>query len=217
MEPITAIRRATEEDLDFLVGAVIAAEESGQSFTSYERVFDLSRQELTSVVRALMAEGVPGTELSCESFRIALGDDGARAGCVATWIEADDGPPSHLQRAAALSYALGAARWSAAQARLRTLAVIDIERAAGALQIEGVYTAHAWRGRGVAPALIAHALAAPTGATKAQILSASGNEASRRAFAAAGFVTTRTTSTNDPAVRALFPGPGRVLWERALP
>lgn len=209
-------RRATIADIAFVTEAIAEAERSGAPASVYERVFGLDRAGLAALLEAMLREEIAGSELCCDSFLLAL-DDGLPVGCIATWIEAAEGMSSNLMRAHLLVHALGAERWAAARPRLASLAAIDIPREPGALQIEAVYTAPAHRGRRVTPSLIARALAEPGGASKAQILSVLGNESSARAFTHAGFSIARQTRSEDPALREIFPGTGRILWERPLP
>jgi GNAT superfamily N-acetyltransferase len=217
--PERTYRRGTLDDIDFLVAALIGAERSGGAQSLYERLFDFGEPELAALLKGLFLEDVPGSELCCESFWLAI-EAGRPAGCVATWVEAGDGPPSHFVRASLLSHALGVERWKLAAERLRALAPIDIARTAGTLQIEGVYVSPAHRGQGVVGDLLEHALrAAPlenASVRRAQILSVVGNESSSRAFEKAGFVVAQRSESDDPRVSALFPGRGRLLWERAL-
>lgn len=78
-----AYRRATAADADFLVPALVAAERSGGDRSMYERVFGLDGDGLAALFAGLLAEDVPGSELCCESFWVAL-EGGERAGCIAT-------------------------------------------------------------------------------------------------------------------------------------
>ena len=213
-------RRGTGEDLDFLTGAILDAERSGAAHTLYERLFELTEAEVADAIRSMLAEEIPGSELCCESFLLAVEESGAPVGCIATWIEGEEGPPSNLVRANLLLHTLGADRWSAARPRIELLREIDVEREAGALQIEAVHVAEAHRGKGLTRDLIERALAATraekVSVHRAQILSIAENESSRRAFTRAGFTITRQTHSESPGLRALFPGAGRLLWERAL-
>jgi GNAT superfamily N-acetyltransferase len=214
-------RRGTIEDLDFLTGAILDAERSGAAHTVYERLFDLSPADVAATIKSMLAEEIPGSELCCESFLLAVeAEGGAPVGCIATWIEGEEGPPSNLVRANLLLHTLGEGPWSAARPRIELLRTIDVEREPGALQIEAVHVAEARRGKGLTRELIERALASTraekASVHKAQILSIAGNESGSRAFTRAGFTITRQTHSDSPAVRALFPGAGRLLWERAL-
>ncbi len=212
-------RRATLADLDFVATAIIEAERSGTGHTVYERVFDLPPDALRALVESLLREEIPGSELCCDNFVLALAD-GAPVGGIATWIEAQGNPPSSIVRANMLAWALGAERWRAAQSRLQLLAAVDVPRAAGALQVESVYVVPSHRGGGVTRAIIEHAIAecraAQPEVEKAQILSVVENEPSRRAFSRAGFTIARRIQSESPELAALFPGTGRLLWERSI-
>jgi GNAT superfamily N-acetyltransferase len=212
-----SMRPGGPDDIDFAVTAIIEAERSGCGATVYERVFGLSASELRSLVRRMVEQGLEGSELCCSSFWLAV-DGGAPVAGLATWIEAHEGPGSALLRAAALAHALGNARWQAAAPRLRALHAVDVAREPGTLQIESVYTVPAHRGRGVAGGLIERAIAGRRAThaqvTRCQILSVVENRASARAFARAGFREVRRVTSGSPDVQALFPGSGRILWER---
>lgn len=212
-----SIRRAGPDDLHFVVSAILEAERSGSGASAYERVFDLSPAEVRGLVQAMVEQGLEGSELSCGSFWLSL-ERGAPVAGLAAWVEASDGPGSALLRAAALADVLGRERWQAAGPRLRALRDVDIAREPGTLQIESVYTVPERRGRGEVSALVERAIedcrARAAHVRRAQILSVVENAASARAFARAGFRETRRVTSSAPEVRALFPGSGRILWER---
>ena len=212
-------RRAPIDDIAVVTAAILEAERSGTARCSYERVFDLDQGELEALIDAMLREDVPGSELSCESFLLAIAG-GEPVGAIATWIEGEGGQSSSFVRASLLGYTLGAERWAEAMPRLALLGAIDIPRMEGAAQIESVYVAPAHRGRRVAALLIEHALdayrASHPGVKLAQILSVLGNEQSLRAFTHAGFSIARETRSDRPELLALFPAAGRILWERAL-
>jgi GNAT superfamily N-acetyltransferase len=212
------IRRATLADVEFVTAAVIDAERSGRPFTMYERVFDLTEAELRDLLHAIFVEDVPGSELWCESFLLALDGDHPVA-AIATWIEERDAPPSAIVRANLLSHTLGIDKWKSAAPKLRSLATIDLPRRPGTLQIEAVHTAPAHRGRGLSGQLIAFALdecrRLSPDVTHSQVISVLENEVAARAFARAGYVVAGR-SQGDAALGELFPGTGRVLWERAI-
>lgn len=213
------VRPADTTDADWLVTAILEAEKSGTDATLFRKVFALDEAAERAALAAILAEDVPGSELSVGSFLVAE-IDGARAGCIAVWIEGDDGPPSSHVKATLWSHVLGAPVFRAAAPSLKISAQVDIPREKGALQIESVFVEPAFRGRRVVTTLIAHALqdwkAKRPDVQRAQILSVTENTASARAFTHAGFARARETSSDDPALRMIFPGSGRILWERAL-
>jgi len=212
-------RRATLADIEFIVAAIIEAERSGGGFTAYERMFDILPDELPATLRTLLEEDMPGSELCCDNFLLAI-DGTDPVGCLATWIEAEGASPSHIIRANMLAYVLGAERWSLARQRLAVIHEIDIPRESGTMQIEAVYVRPSYRGRRIVAGLVNEAIARcridHPGVRKAQILSVVENETSSKAFLNAGFSIVKQTRATNPAVSSLFPGTGRVLWEKVL-
>ena len=208
-----SFRKASLADIDFVARAIAEAERSGTPRALYERVFDLSAAQFEAILKAMLNEELPGSELGCDQFWLAT-DGSAVAGGLAAWIEG--APASGFVRANSWAHALGAERWAAAAPRLRRLREVDLPREAGALQIEAVYVAPEYRGRKIVAALIEAAWAALP-ANKAQILSMIENEASARAFRGAGFDVVKRSQTVNEELLAILPGSGRLLWERARP
>lgn len=212
-------RRGGIADLDFVAKAIIEAERSWTDRTIYERIFGIRADELPDMLKSLLTEEIPGSELCCDSFMLAVDGD-APVGCIATWIEADGTLPSNLVRTNLITYAIGAERWKQAQPRLAMLHEIDIKREPGTLQIEAVYTAPSHRGRGITRFIIEHAIDSCRGehpnVAKAQILAVAGNDASAKAFSKSGFVISQQTHSDNPEIKELFPGTGRVLWEKRI-
>ena len=214
-----SIRRASLADVDFVVTAIREAERSGGQKTTYERLFELEPAALDELLRRLLAEELPGSELSCDSFLLAL-DGAVPVGGCAAWVEGREAPSSRLVRTNLLAFTFGEERWRQARPRLAILAPIDLGREPNTLQIESLYVARSHRGRGVARALIDFAIDACRAAApqvgKAQIQSVIENRRSAATFAGAGFAVTREVRSEDPALGAIFPGSGRRLWERGL-
>jgi ribosomal protein S18 acetylase RimI-like enzyme len=213
------IRKATINDIDFVIAAIIEAEKSGTGYTLYQKLFGLTGDELSSLLRMMLLEEIPGSELCCDSFFICFANE-APVGCIASWIEGEGVQASNFVRANLLAYAIGAKRWAEAQSSMRILGEVEIVREPGTIQIESVYVSRAYRGKRIAATIIEHALSywnanAPD-IKKAQILSVIENEAAVRTFSGVGFVVTRRAQSTDVQLKSIFPGTGRFLWERGL-
>jgi hypothetical protein len=212
-------RPATLDDIPFLVSAIIEAERSATPRGLYERVFDLDSKELSTILNAVLEDDVEGCELCPRSFHLAF-DDTLPVACMAAWVEADGAPASNVVRMSQLSFAVGPDRWRRASARLRLLAEIEIPREPGALELESVYVANSHRGRGVIRGLFDHVFAFVEGnapeARKAQMLTVVGNASATSAFARSGFAEVRRRVSSNPEILEIFPGAGRILWERPL-
>ena len=216
--PGISFRRGTVEDVEFITGAIIEAERSGTPRSMYEAVFNLSEAELRALLAAIVGQDIPGCELCCSSFVLAL-DGTTPVGALATWVEGEEGP-SNLVRATLLVEQLGAPRWTQAQAALRLLGEVEIARDEGTLQIESIFVAAAQRGRRITGGMIDYALTDcrrthPT-VGQAQVLTVLENVASSTALRHAGFAIKKRTASDNRELGRWFPGSGRLLWERTF-
>jgi GNAT superfamily N-acetyltransferase len=217
--PGLSYRGAGLEDIDFVATAIIQAERSYTDRTIYERVFGIPGAELVGFVKDMLSEDIPGSELCCSSWVLAMAG-GTTVGGIATWIEASGNLPSNLIHANLLAHALGQERWKQAQRDLAVLSEIDIKREPATMQIEGGYVVPSYRGRGIWNATMEHAISRcrvdHPEVEKVQMISVAENKAAYDTFSKSGFVVAKRTHSDNPEVESLFPGTGRVLWERAL-
>jgi translation initiation factor 4G len=212
-----SFRRATPDDVPFIVECLLASESSGTDVISYQRIFGLSEPELRTFFVQLAGEEVSGNEFSYVNYWIAHSYNTPIAG-TAAWIEAADGMASNTIKTQLLSYFLGAERFLAAKSKLEKVAAIDIERAPGTLQLDSIAVRPSYRGQGVLQALIAHVLhhfkTHHPKVNEAQILLMAENVSARRAYEKSGFVVQQSTRSKDPEVPKLVPGTGRILMGR---
>ena len=61
-------RKATLNDVDFLVDTIVAAEKSGTDNFGLAKLFELSEDEMRSYIKAMLEEEVDGCEFSVSSF-----------------------------------------------------------------------------------------------------------------------------------------------------
>jgi GNAT superfamily N-acetyltransferase len=217
--PGLSYRSAGIDDLDFVATAIVQAERQFTDRTIYERVFGLSTEELAGVVKEMLAEDIPGSELCCSSFLLAVVGE-TPVGGLATWIEARGNLPSNLIRTNLLSHVLGGERWRQAQHRLALLSEIDIKRDPGTMQMEDTYVLPSYRGRGIWNAMVEHVMARcrvdHPEVEKVQTISVVENKVSNDNLLKSGFVVVKQTHSDNPEIKSLFPGTGRFLWERDL-
>lgn len=213
------IRPATAADKDFLITAIIEAEKSGSDVISYCRIFGITEEALREMLGNILDEEMPGQELCIDSFLIAE-EDGQPAATLAAWVEGSEGMSSSMVKSNLLVYYIGADVMMDAIPKVKLVANTNIDRELGALQIESVYTAPAFRGRGLAQLLIeeqikrwkAHGLEFE----KAQIMLMGNNESAQRAYGKMGFTVTKTKTQDDPEILSLLPGNTKLLMERKI-
>lgn len=214
-----SFRRATPDDVPFIVECLLASESSGTDVISYQRIFGLNEPDLRTFFVQLAEEEVEGNEFSYINYWIAHTHNTPIAGSAA-WVEAAGGVASNTLKTQLLSYFLGVDRFLAAKSKLQKIAAIDIARAPGTLQLDSIAVRPSYRGQGVLQALIAHILHYfkvhhPT-VVEAQILLMSENVSARRAYEKSGFVVQKSTHSKDPEVPRMVPGTGRILMGRMI-
>jgi ribosomal protein S18 acetylase RimI-like enzyme len=216
-EPL-AIRRATADDIPFLVEAIREAEKAGTATLSYCRIFGLELSELEAALRAMLREDLTGQELCISGFLLAEDHHQPAAACCA-WVEEADGISSSLLKANLLLQYLDRERILAAKPAFEQLAALTISRLPGAIQIESVYVRESHRGRGLAGKLIdrhIEQLAASAPERKAQVILTASNHNAIAAYTRAGFVRAAERHSEDESLLALVPSLGKLLLERPL-
>lgn len=213
------IRPAQIQDIPFIVNGIIEAEKSGTDLISYSEIFGLNEPDLRKILSQILEEDVPGSELCLSGFLVAFDDD-IPAGCMAGWIEGAEGAPSGLIKMNNLFYFIDRNNMDLIRNRLQIIATADIERENGALQIESVYTAPAFRGKGISSQLISrhihdHKTAHP-GLNKAQILLMGDNRNAIAAYAKAGFEIRNEKTSKHPEITRYLPWNTRILMEKSI-
>lgn len=213
------IRPATAADKDFLITAIIEAEKSGSDVISYCRIFGITEEALREMLGNILDEEMPGQELCIDSFLIAE-EDGQPAATLAAWVEGAEGMSSSMVKSNLLVYYVGADAMLDAIPKVKLVANTNIERENGALQIESVYTAPQYRGRGLAQLLIEEQVKRwkAQGLTfdKAQVMLMGNNPSAQRAYSKLGFEVAKTKTQDDPEILYLLPGNTKLLMERKI-
>jgi len=68
------IRKATLEDIDFLVEAIIAAEKGASDTLSYTAIFGLTEEKTSDYIKSMLEEEIDGCELSVSSYMVVEKD-----------------------------------------------------------------------------------------------------------------------------------------------
>lgn len=212
------LRGAIAADIPFLVDGIIAADKSGTDTLSYCTIFNLSEPEFRSTLGEILAENVTGQELCVSDFKIAE-VAGTPAAAVCAWVEGTGGKPSGVLKGNLLLHFIGRDRIAAAALKLKLVDELTLHRSPGSLQIESVYVAAAFRGRGLFGQLLAAQLDTCRkrwpATSKAQIVLMKGNTAALRAYERAGFAITQERRCSSPAILDLLPDSCKVLMEKS--
>lgn len=147
------IRKATADDVPFLVDTIIEAEKSGTDSLSYSTVFGLTEAESREYLADMLFEDIDGCELSISSFLI-IENNGLIAAAAAGWIEGIEGVPSSVLKGNLLNYTLPKDCIDKALALNQLLNELHIENISNTMQLGLVYVSKDFRGMNLVNLLI---------------------------------------------------------------
>lgn len=183
-------RKATPDDLPFLVAAVKAAEKLGSASCTYETLYLLNATEVDALLNQALSIESGGYQLALSTFFVYT-RNGVPVACCSSWIEAADGMPSGFKIAAVLSDLLGFEKWIDAKASIKAFADAIPQRTAGMLQMETFYVEPSCRGQGLTVRIIDSVIRSfdsdVTSAKMAEITMFEENAEALRAYQKAGF------------------------------
>lgn len=86
-------RKANDNDIDFIVKSIIAAEKNNSTIFSYNTIFGLDEKSVSKFLSKILLMKVDGCELSISSYLIAYIEN-KPIGAIGAWIEASEGMSS---------------------------------------------------------------------------------------------------------------------------
>ncbi len=212
------IRRANTTDIDFLITAIIEAEKSGSEMISYCGIFNITEAELIKALRNMLDENVEGQELCISSFMIAE-ENGEKAAALAAWVEGKTGRSASAIKNDLLIYFLDRQKVLLATENISLMNEIGIDRTPGTLQIESVYTAPKFRGKGLSKQLIEAQITdyqkSGDKFEKVQVFLLGNNIAATKSYEKAGFTIVKTKQAANKAINKILSSDTRVLMERS--
>lgn len=212
-------RKAVKEDIPFLVESIIEAEKSGTDYTVYEKLLNINKEKMKDFICFSLNSGIKGCELSIESHMVCE-VEGRYAGSIAFWVEGLNELFSANIKANLIHFYFKKQLPDDLSKKFELLSEIEIKRTAENLQIESIYIRNEYRGNRLVADIIDYAVneykKKYRNLNKAQIISVIENESSKRSFLNAGFSVVLTKETNSMEILNLFPGTGKILWEKEI-
>ncbi len=213
------VRKAVINDKDFLITSVIEAEKSGSDIISYCALLSISEQTFREILSNILDEEIGGQELCIGNFLIAE-IDGEPAAALSAWIEKEDGMASSMIKSNLLMYLMDREILLNAAPSLSLMNEINIDREAGALQIECVYTVEKYRGYGLSGQLIEEQIRRKQESGKSfekvQVILLKSNQAAKRAYEKSGFSLLEEKQCANKDILKLLPCDIKILLERKL-
>jgi ribosomal protein S18 acetylase RimI-like enzyme len=212
-----SIRKASEDDKDFLITSIIEAEKSGSDMISYCTIFSISEKELRILLEQILDEEIEGQELCISNFLIAE-VDGEKAAASSTWIEMESGMSSSMIKSNLFLFLAGMDVIRNAGPSLHLMSDINIARGENALQVECVFTAEKYRGLGLGKQLIDEHIRLKQQAEilfdKVQVILLGNNSSAQKAYEKAGFSVVQQKTCTDNAILNLLPCNTKILMEK---
>jgi GNAT superfamily N-acetyltransferase len=211
--------QATPTDIDFVTDAVFAAVKSGTDKLSYSTLFEKSEAKLRPIFEEIISEDIEGQELCLSGFLIAKNTNNIPTATCCAWIEGKDGDSNTLT-AQLFGYYFDIDTVQKVLNKAPIIEDLRVEREAGALQIEHVYTAPNHRGKGLAAQVIQQQIkqhkAQNPGLKKVQIILFKTNANALQAYTKMGFMVAQEVTSTHPDILNYFPSNTRVLMEMGI-
>ncbi len=213
------IRRATLDDVDFLVDTIVAAEKSGTDNFGLAKLFELSEGEMRTYIKAMLEEEIDGCEFSVSSFLVA-DHHGKAVSAFAGWVEGqnEDELPSSILKSNLVGYCLPVENVKKSQSKSDIVRPLQIEREEGTYQLEYSYTLPEYRGRGILGSIIeAHEKEAiSNNVKKLQVHVFDNNPSAIKSYEKKGFKITKRYESTYPDTSMFFPSNVELLMEKEL-
>jgi len=215
------IRKATEQDIDFLISVICHAEKSGTDKFPLSWLLGKTEAELYPVLEYFLKEDIEGLEFALSGFFVAE-YHGVVVAAINTWIEKQNALrlSSALIKAHLFKNILTPAEFQTFQQKATLLTNFVIEREEQALQFEYGYTLPEFQGKGIMSALnaaqIAHHHQLYPELRKMQVHIFANNKQSIATYQKAGLSIVKQTFSDHPEVVAHFPYHAKVLLEKNI-
>ncbi|MCL2290943.1 MAG: GNAT family N-acetyltransferase [Bacteroidetes bacterium] len=215
------IRKATAQDIDFLISVICHAEKSGTDKFPLAWLLGKTEAELYPVLEYFLKEDIEGSEFALSGFLVAEYRGDAVA-AVNAWIEKRNSLhlSSALIKAHLFKNILTPAEFQIFQQKATLLTDFMIEREEQVLQFENGYTLPEFQSKGIMSALYAaqisyhHQLYPELRKVHGHIFA--NNEKSIATCQKAGFTIVKQTFSDHSEIAAHFPYCSKVLLEKIL-
>jgi ribosomal protein S18 acetylase RimI-like enzyme len=212
-------RRATLNDIPFLVETIIEGEKSGTKTLSYSKIFDISEKEVRKVLSNVLREEVDNTELSVSSFLLA--ERGSKiAAATSAWVEGIDGIPSTLIKGNLLRFSLPKESIVKSIQVSQLIREISVEYIPNTIQIGSGYVHPEFRGNNLLYILtnqiISNIKETNPGINVAFVQIFSSNKPSIKTYERVGFKILKIVETHNNDILQYVPFNKKILMKKEL-
>lgn len=213
------LRKASTNDIGFLVDTIVAAEKSGTDTFGLARLLELSEEDMRRYLADMLEEDIEGCELSASSFIVAE-FDGEPVAAFAGWIEGknEDDMPSSLLKSNLIGYVVPKENIAKFKSKLDIVRPLQIEREEGTYQLEYSFTKPDYRGNGLMGKIVDEHIrqARESNIHKMQVHVFANNLPAIRTYEKKGFMLVKEFVSNNPQSSQYFPSNKELLMEKNL-
>lgn len=213
------IRKATLDDVDFLVTTIIEAEKSSTNNLGLANYFEVTEEELRQYLKDILEEEIDGCELSVSSFIVAE-YEGQVVSTRGGWLEGhnEDEQPSAVLKSNLIQFHFPMEKVLNAQKKWEIVKDIQVEREWGTYQWEYSYTVPEHRGHHLVPRINEMHIqqAKELGAKKIQGHVFANNIKSIKAYERSGFEVVKRYTSSHPLTKDYYPDDTILLLEKEL-
>lgn len=220
MESNYTIRKATINDIEFLVDVIIGAEKSMTDNLGLVTFFEITEEQLKKFIISMLEEEIDGCEFSISSFFVACYGDKPVA-ALGGWLEGYyDNMPSALLKANLIGFTFPKENILKAQTKFEIIKDIQFEKEKGAYQLEYSFVNSEHRGKRLTQQLMkAHldyAKELDPNVCKAQLQPFENNEIIIRVHEGSGYKIVKRFESKNKDILKYMPYNVKVLMEKSL-
>ncbi len=208
-------RKANNDDIDFIIEAIIESEKSGSNMISSCKIFNFSENEFKDILKEILTQNIPNYDYYLSGFIIAE-LNGENIGTVGSWQEAADGTASGMVKATVLFQYLGAAKFKEINKNTKIIKGLTLNRKSGTLQLEHGFTKERFRRQGVFTNVIKQNIKENLhhiSFSKVEGILFNENYKSYKAHLKLGYKVIEGKKVEDPEILKYFPYNSKVLME----
>ncbi len=212
-------RKATQDDVDFIIEAIIEAEKSGTEVISLCKLLDINENELKIILKNILEEGNAWNEWNISNYLICTVNN-KYAGTGSYWIEPSNAGLEIYSNANFFFDYIPREKLLHAQKFFYLIRDFHIERKPETLQIENTYVRNEFRGQGLIGKIINQQILETkkinTHVNNVQIRLIKTNDKALRAYEKIGFKVVYEISIDEIEAKLILPANTRVLMEMII-
>lgn len=219
MDNLITIEKATENDIDFIIEAIIEADRCNTEQISYCNIFNLSLAEFKDILKNILMEDIEGHEFCLSCFLVAK-VNGINAGACCSWVEAIDNTPSYFIKYSLFSQYLTEEKIEYSKKIAPIIKGLHIDREKFVLQIESVYVNKNFRGLGISSKIInehfKQKMLQHPDLERSQLIVTNDNDSAVNVYKKLGYKVVKKFKVDNDIVLTILPSNCLVLMEKNL-